>query len=387
MHKKTKVMVSSPYYLPGYKAGGALRTVVNMVGQLDKNIDFLIITRDRDAFMEVPYTDIPVEKWLSTDNAQTFYIDKNKLTLKYWCNLLNKTNYDVLYLNSYFSVWFSIMPLILARVGMLNNSNIILAPRGEFGGGALALKSYKKRLYLYFAKVLGVHKNILFQASSAYELDDIKRVIGSCARVEIAADLPAKAPENIVYDRVKLPEQLRLCFLARIAPVKNLDGALIAIKAFDKPCTLNIFGPIDDSVYWCNCQQIIAGLPGYIRVIYNGEVENSRLGDIFLDNDFLFLPTFGENFGHVIYESLSYGCPVIISDKTPWRNLSCNGVGWDVEFGNTNALHDVLNYCYELTDSEYKEMRGKAREYSIKHVVESDAINDNYRLLKIFEPG
>ena len=47
-------------------------------------------------------------------------------------------------------------------------------------------------------------------------------------------------------------------------------------------------------------------------------------------NDLFFLPTRGENFGHVIAEALSVGTPVLISDQTPWRKLAAVGLGHDL---------------------------------------------------------
>ena len=35
-------------------------------------------------------------------------------------------------------------------------------------------------------------------------------------------------------------------------------------------------------------------------------------------HDLFVFPTLGENFGHVIYESLMCGTPVLVSDNTPW---------------------------------------------------------------------
>ena len=52
-------------------------------------------------------------------------------------------------------------------------------------------------------------------------------------------------------------------------------------------------------------------------MLNQGEKEKKYFGN----NDFLILPTKGENFGHVIAESLSASLPVIISQNTPWRNL------------------------------------------------------------------
>lgn len=53
---------------------------------------------------------------------------------------------------------------------------------------------------------------------------------------------------------------------------------------------------------------------------------------------FLF-PTLGENYGHVIFEALAAGCPVIVSDQTPWQDLEKREVGWVI------PLADQQRYC------------------------------------------
>jgi len=45
------------------------------------------------------------------------------------------------------------------------------------------------------------------------------------------------------------------------------------------------------------------------------------------DYDAFIFPTLGENFGHVIIESLSAGCPVLCSDQTPWNDVFRAGGG------------------------------------------------------------
>ena len=45
---RPQILCFVDYYLPGYKAGGPLRTIINMVSQLGGEFEFLIVTRDRD---------------------------------------------------------------------------------------------------------------------------------------------------------------------------------------------------------------------------------------------------------------------------------------------------------------------------------------------------
>ena len=48
MFTKTTILSSVGYYLPGYKAGGPIRTLANMVDRLGDEFQFKIVTLDRD---------------------------------------------------------------------------------------------------------------------------------------------------------------------------------------------------------------------------------------------------------------------------------------------------------------------------------------------------
>jgi glycosyltransferase involved in cell wall biosynthesis len=77
--------------------------------------------------------------------------------------------------------------------------------------------------------------------------------------------------------------------------------------------------------------------------------------------DFLLLPTLGENFGYVILEALAAGCPVLISDESPWRNLQAAGVGWDMPLSEPERWRAALRECVEMEPQRYREMSERAR--------------------------
>lgn len=115
-----------------------------------------------------------------------------------------------------------------------------------------------------------------------------------------------------------------MIFLSRINPMKNLDFLLNRLKNIKSKFFLDIYGPIDDKVYWEKCKTLIKGLPSNIKVSYKGAIHSSRVNKIIMKYSFFILPTRGESFGHVIYESLAAGTPVIISNKTPWSHKQSN---------------------------------------------------------------
>ena len=382
-----QVLVSSPYYVPGFRAGGALRAVANLVSQLGRKIDFKIITRDRDAFSDLPYDGITRETWLKINDAQVYYVDRSKLSFGCWHKLLNNEQYDVLYLNSLFSFWFSIKPAILARFGLLRSSRILLAPRGELSLGALGLKSRKKRLFLALARHTGLYQGVTFQASSQYERADIARIFGNRVRIVVAADIPAPPPSTSRPKRKGKADLARFLFLGRIAPVKNLKGALLTLINCKQECELRIVGPIDDEMYWKECQELIDHMPRVIRVEYMGEIDNGKLDDVFSVNHFLLLPSLSENFGHAIYESLARGTPVLVGDKTPWRDLQAKGIGWDIPLENEKAWEEAVSSCISMTAEKYEAMSTLCMEHARMFATDSSLFGQNYDLFAAFKPS
>ncbi len=93
---------------------------------------------------------------------------------------------------------------------------------------------------------------------------------------------------------------------------------------------------------------MLASLPENVQVEYRGNLPNERVAETLFGYDFFFLPTLGENFGHAIFESFSAGCPVLISDQTPWRNLAEQHLGWDIALDEPDRWRSVLQECIDM---------------------------------------
>jgi glycosyltransferase involved in cell wall biosynthesis len=96
---------------------------------------------------------------------------------------------------------------------------------------------------------------------------------------------------------------------------------------------------------------------------------------------FLF-PTHGENFGHVIIESLSSGLPVLISDQTPWHDVTTYQAGFDVSNDDVEKYRQILNKFVQMNDKEYDIFRKGALNYANDYFNDSNILDQN-RLLFI----
>lgn len=146
---------------------------------------------------------------------------------------------------------------------------------------------------------------------------------------------------------------MRLVILSRIAKMKNLHFALQLLGQVNGNLQFDIYGPAEDVSYWESCQQWIQQLPDNVVVTYHGPVHPDHVRDVFAHAHGFLLPTQGENFGHVILEALGTGCPVIVSDRTPWRHLQEKQVGWDIALDNPQGFVDALQYMMDMDQNAF----------------------------------
>lgn len=407
MENKTILILCGHYY-PAYKAGGPVKTIQNMVERLGEEFDLKIITSDRDLGDTVPFPDICVGEWQRVGKADVYYMPPEQRSIVGMRKILNGTVYDALYLNSFFDPVFTIFPLVLRRFGLIRHVPVALAPRGEFSKGALRIRMLKKLAYIQISSVLGLCKNIGWHASTGYEANDIRNRYSDVSSIVIAPDLPWVPTANGmpvcevlgVSNRVGVRDNdspisatdceyrkqsgyLRIVFLSRVSPMKNLDYSLRLLANANGNITFDIYGPIDqarDGEYWLDCQTIIDSLPGNVKVTYKGAVMPDQVGAIFADYELFLFPTRGENFGHVVLEAFVNGCPVLLSDRTPWRNLKERGVGWDLPLEDPSAFETVLNDMVNMDFAEHSKLRENARRYGDSVVNDPKILQQNREL-------
>ncbi|NLG05022.1 MAG: glycosyltransferase, partial [Clostridia bacterium] len=153
-------------------------------------------------------------------------------------------------------------------------------------------------------------------------------------------------------------------FFSRIVPKKNLISAIKYFDTIDGEVNFDIYGPIEDDIYWKECQDAISKLPPNITVKHKGIIDHDHVFEVLSQYDAFLFPTWSENFGHVISEALFSECPVIISDQTPWRGLEEAGAGWDIELDNSSKFIQAINHVVHIDDNEQLKMRSHSKKYA-----------------------
>ena len=396
--RRPSVLALLDYYLPGYKSGGPLRSISNLVESLGDEFDFRIVARDRDQGDPRPYAGIRTGRWQTLGRGRVLYVKPGWRSVWTVLRLLRSGSFDLVYLNSFFSRCFSMLPVWLSAARLLPRHQYLLAPRGEFAAGALSLKPRRKRVYLRLIHLLGLYQSVIWHASSNLEAAEIRRIIGRDSQVRRALPLtrlPARPPRVITAldmsaaagragQGLRAPKHenhLDVVFLSRVSPSKNLHGALEILAGVACEVDLHVYGPIEDRAYWNTCRRLAEGFPASLRMHYHGVVPHEDVPTVLSRHHLFFLPTLGENYGHVILEALLAGCPLLLSDRTPWRGLERLGVGWDLPLDHPDLFRKQLEECARMPAAAFGCLSENARQHGWERATDRSVLEDNRRLL------
>ena len=378
MSAKKTILILCDWFLPGYMAGGPIQSIATLTKQLGDDLNFKIITTDRDFKGVEPYKNITTNCWTTYEGRSVFYISLNQLTPEFLLNLIQSTPHDSIYLNSLFSKHFAINPLKWKQQGKIKTS-VILAPRGMLGDGALAIKPLKKQLFLLASKMFNLFKNITWQSTSTQETIEIKKRIHENSKIHEISNLPNTESENSFIE--KKTGELKIVFISRISEKKNLNFAIEILKEIKEASIIfDIYGPIEDELYWNNCLTNAKQLPSNISFHYKGILQPKEIGKTISAYHVLILPTQNENYGHIIVETLQHGRIVVLSDNTPWRNLEIEKVGYDIALNDNKQFSEAILSLIKLNQNEFDTMSSKCITY-IQSKLKIEEIKQKYLIM------
>ena len=372
---KRQVIVFIDWFYPAYKAGGPIKSVYNIIRQLEDRIDFMVITSSKD--LDGVELNVRVNELVYYDAIPVMYLTKQMQTRAFYRSIVNQYKPACVYYNSIFSVNFTLKPYLALRAE--SELTQIIAPRGMLGEGALAIKSFKKSVFLKLGKVIMFKKNIVWHASTPQEEKEIKKTFGNDSNVAVAQNLSSGIHKREVDPYFKISGSLKIIFISRISRKKNLLFVINQVASLKQYPNLemDIYGPVEDQAYWAECQKLI---DEDNRINYKGVIKPQEIVDTLQSYHFSVLPSMHENYGHSIVESILAGVPVIISQNTPWRELTEEQVGNDISLDHPELWKGYIKECIALEHKEYISLTRGCHEYASKYIVNSENLLANYHL-------
>jgi glycosyltransferase involved in cell wall biosynthesis len=205
----------------------------------------------------------------------------------------------------------------------------VVSPRGALSPWALKQKFVKKRVAWLIYQQRTLADATALHATSDLEADEI-RSLGFTQPIAVipnGIDIPQVLPQKSAAGSTRT-----MLFLSRIHPKKGLLNLLQAWKvaAPGPEWQLAIAGP-DEGGHKKEVQQLVSTLALERSVQFIGEIADEDKWARYASADVFVLPSFSENFGLVVAESLIPSTPAITTTPTPWHDLPRLDLGWSVD--------------------------------------------------------
>lgn len=321
-----------------------------MVERFKSEYDIYVFTSDRDINEKRPFKDLATDQWLQKDGYKIWYYSPGTMTFKKVKDVITEIDPDKIYLNSMFSNM--IKPIMAAYA----TGKIIIAPRGMLRSSALSVKPIKKFMYLWLLRMMGIGRYLSFHSTGEDETKDIKRFFPGAKNIVLAPNLPV-AVNNQLAAIQKPTGQLRIIFVGRLHPIKKLDFLLEALARARGDIKLDIVATREDKEYWRQCKKLIGKLQFKFDITTYIDLPHHKIKPMLEQAHLFALPTEGENFGHAIFEALAVGCPVLISDQTPWQSLRAKKAGVELPLADQSRFTEVIQEFVDMQDAAWQEYR------------------------------
>jgi glycosyltransferase involved in cell wall biosynthesis len=237
----------------------------------------------------------------------------------------------------------------------------VVAPRGTLSAWAFRSGSRLKQAFWSSIQRPALEAVSCFQATALHEYQDIRR-------------MGFRQPVAVIPNGIDVPPMRKveahgmrtLLFLGRIHAVKGLDMLLPAWAALQNrfpQWRLRIVGPDNDG-YLAKMRALASSL-ALQRVDFSGPLYGVEKSRAYSDADLFVLPSYSENFGVSVAESLAAGTPAIVTDGAPWSGLSEQRAGWWIETSR-DALVAALEEAMASTSDTLRIMGRRGREWVMR---------------------
>jgi len=354
-----KILHVVPTYAPAWKHGGPIRAVHGLCKALvARGHEVTVFTTDVDTGGAVPATGERV----MLDGVGVCYFPVRLRRLydsPAMARALHRDvgGFDVVHLHSVF-----LRPTALAaRAAERAGVPYLVAPRGMLVPDLLRRRGrWRKALWLRLVERRTLARAAGLHVTSALEAEEAARLGLPLPRVFLipnGIEPEAYDPEAPVSPAVRglLDGGPFLLFLGRVSWKKGLDRLLAAL-AHAPGARLAVAGN-DEEAYRPKLEKLAAGLDAGSRVLFLGEVDGGDKNALLHRAAAMVLPSYSENFGNSVLESMAAGRPVIVTPEVGLADVvRASGAGLVVD-GAPETLGAALREL--LADPEAADAMGR----------------------------
>ena len=371
LNSSLKILHVIPYFAPAY--GGpvqAVRDIARM--QAESGIAVEIATTTANGGTEL--RDAERESVIA-GNVAVHYFERtfprgwfSSPTLRDWL-ARHAADYDGLHLHVPFTHPLRCGVRAARRAGV----PYAITPHGVLDTWSLAHKRWKKRPYLDLVERPHLAGARLLHVTSGFEAQGLRALgITDLIRcIPLAVTLPVDTPE-----RTAPAQGLRLLFLSRLHPVKDLRTLLRALAYLERPdIRLTIAGEGERK----HTSELITlarelGVTGAIS--FTGHLHDAAKRQAWQAHDVFVLPSLHENFSLSTIEAMATGMPAIVTDQVGVAGrIAATGAGRVVRCADPRALAAAIA---EMLDAATRRHAGEQARLLVEHEFSTTVVQAAY---------
>lgn len=221
--------------------------------------------------------------------------------------------------------WWNLVSIFSCLIALKNKVPVLLSARGTLSPYSFQNKNIGVKWALHHLLGKTLLKKCHIHATSKREADAISKLF----KPKSITVLPnfVKLPEERNFATGELSRVFKLLFFSRIEEKKGLDLLIKALPAVTVPYKLTVAGDGDPD--YVNSLKKLAAENGLEDKIDWIGFQHENKFDLLFAHDLFVLPSYDENFGNAVIESLSVGTAVLISEEVGLEDyVNVNNLGW-----------------------------------------------------------
>lgn len=339
--------------------GGVSMYMQLLTKELGKIVDLIVVTR-------------PTQNPLLLGNSKIIYLplpvsQLNKFR-KQWIGVLEEERPDVVHING---IWM-IQTWIIQSEALKRGIKTYITLHGMLEPWILNRHPLKKKLALFLFQKKALKSATALIATADSEKENILRLGYNLNVISILNGIDVT---NIGIKR-SWKINKRILYMSRLHQVKGLELLFEVLEDLkDRLSNYEVIIAGEGESVYVESLKKRAGQIDSVNIVFVGGVYGERKWELYRNSDFFVLPSYSENFGYVIAESLACGTPVITTQGTPWRDLETYHCGCWVR-RDKDSLKQAVSRLLSLSGDELKELGSNGRKLvEEKYSAKSVAVN------------
>lgn len=321
-----KILHVVPSFFPAMRFGGPIVSVYELCNHLARSpgVELRVLTTDTAGYRTAERLSISERNTAKYEGYAVHFSAKllgTAIAPGMWARIWPAVSWaDVVHLTAVYS--FPTLPTLVATRTL--DKPLVWSPRGALKEWERTRNKQPKALWRKACRTLLPGQAVLHVTSSEEELESKLRMPGvRCVVIPNGVELPP-----VTGTRDWIPDgELRLLYMGRLDPIKGIENLIEALRWMSTPrFSLKIFGS-GDSRYKTSLQSLATTCGVADKIAFLGPASGDARRNAFLRSDICVVPSFSENFGMVVAESLAHGTPVVAGTGTPWQVLRTASIG------------------------------------------------------------